>query len=96
MTMTPSRVKRSAARTGVAVMAATLTLSSLPLPAQTTLAFAPALRWPELVGQHNDPLVVERCYREVEATMQRTLDGLERGRRVFLGQPEAQRATITV
>jgi 1-acyl-sn-glycerol-3-phosphate acyltransferase len=67
----------------------------LPLPAQTTLAFAPALRWPELVGRQDDAAVVERCYREVETAMQGTLDRLERGRRVWLGQPAAARGDTT-
>jgi 1-acyl-sn-glycerol-3-phosphate acyltransferase len=59
----------------------------LPLPAQTTLAFAPALHWPELVGRQDDPEIVDRCYHEVERRMQETLDRLQAGRRVLLGQP---------
>jgi 1-acyl-sn-glycerol-3-phosphate acyltransferase len=60
----------------------------LPLPAQTTIAFAPPLRWPEIgPDQAERPEVLERCYREVEAVMQGELDRLEQGRRAFLGRP---------
>ena len=48
MTMTPRRAKRAAARAGAAAMAATLMLSSLPLPAATPAkpaAGAPAPRF---------------------------------------------------
>lgn len=59
----------------------------LPLPAQITTAFAPALAWPELGPEDaDDPAVLERCYREVEDVMQRTLDRLQHGRRPFLGR----------
>ncbi len=62
----------------------------LPLPAQTDLAFAPALAWPDLgPDAAESPDVVERCYREVEAVMQATLDRLEHGRRAFLGKRSA-------
>jgi 1-acyl-sn-glycerol-3-phosphate acyltransferase len=64
----------------------------LPLPAQTTLAFAPALRWPGLgPDAADDPEQVERCYQEVQTVMQGTLDRLQRGRRAFLGRPEDRR-----
>jgi len=62
----------------------------LPLPAQTTLAFLPAMTWPELGPEDaDDPAVLERCYREVEAAMQATMDRLTRGRRFLLGQRAA-------
>ncbi|HUJ61181.1 MAG TPA: lysophospholipid acyltransferase family protein [Kofleriaceae bacterium] len=58
----------------------------LPLPAQTTLAFLPAIAWPELpVSAADDPEVVARCYREVERAMQAELDRLARGRRYLRG-----------
>jgi 1-acyl-sn-glycerol-3-phosphate acyltransferase len=58
----------------------------LPLPAQTTLAFLPAMRWPDL-GPHDadDPAALERCYRDVEAAMQGAMDHLSRGRRFLRG-----------
>ena len=60
----------------------------LPLPAQTTLAFLPAMSWPELgPDDADDPAVLERCYREVEAAMQATMDRITRGRRFLRGQP---------
>ncbi len=58
----------------------------LPLPAQTTLAFLPPLRWPELAPTDaDDPAVLERCYRDVEAAMQAAMDQLSRGRRFLRG-----------
>jgi len=60
----------------------------LPLPAQTTLAFLPPMQWPELGPESADrPEDVDRCYREVEAAMQATMDRLTRGRRFLRGQP---------
>ena len=60
----------------------------LPLPAQTTLAFLPPMSWPELTADDaDDPAVLERCYREVEAAMQATMDRISRGRRFLRGQP---------
>jgi 1-acyl-sn-glycerol-3-phosphate acyltransferase len=60
----------------------------LPLPAQTTLAFLPPMTWPELGPDGADrPDDLERCYREVEAAMQATMDRLTRGRRFLRGQP---------
>ncbi|HSN26443.1 MAG TPA: lysophospholipid acyltransferase family protein [Kofleriaceae bacterium] len=60
----------------------------LPLPAQTTLAFLPAMSWPELTpADADDPAVLDRCYREVEAAMQATMDRISRGRRFLRGQP---------
>lgn len=59
----------------------------LPLPAQTTLAFGPPIRWPALgPADADDPEALERCYRDVEATMQGMLDRLSEGRRFLLGQ----------
>jgi len=66
----------------------------IPLPAQTTIAFGPPLRWPELGPEDADrPEVLERCYREVEARMQEMLDRLSEGRRFLLGKrrPRDQR-----
>jgi 1-acyl-sn-glycerol-3-phosphate acyltransferase len=60
----------------------------LPLPAQTTLSFLPAMQWPELgAADAEDPGVLERCYLEVEHAMQAELDRLTRGRRFLRGQP---------
>jgi hypothetical protein len=62
----------------------------LPLPAQTTLAFLPPMTWPELgPGSADRPEDLERCYREVEAAMQVTMDRLTRGRRFLRRQPQA-------
>lgn len=58
----------------------------LPLPAQTTLAFLPAMTWPDLGPcDADDPAALERCYRDVEAAMQATMDRLSRGRRFLRG-----------
>jgi 3-oxoacyl-[acyl-carrier-protein] synthase-3 len=58
----------------------------LPLPAQTTIAFLPPMQWPELGPEAaDDPAIVDRCYREVEAAMQAALDRLSAGRRFLLG-----------
>ena len=63
-------------------------LPYLPLPAQTTLSFLPAMRWPELGPDAAErPDAVARCYREVEAAMQAELDRITRGRRLLRGQP---------
>lgn len=63
-------------------------LPYLPLPAQTTVSFLPAMRWPELGPDSAErPDDVSRCYREVEAVMQAGLDRISRGRRLLLGQP---------
>lgn len=60
----------------------------LPLPAQTTVHFCPPLSYPELGPEAaDDPEVVDRIYREVEALMQRELDALGSGRRFLLGKP---------
>lgn len=62
----------------------------LPLPAQTTLAFLPPMSWPQLgPDDADDPAVLDRCYREVEAAMQATMDRLTRGRRFLRGQRAA-------
>ena len=64
----------------------------LPLPAQVSMTFGPPIRWPELgPSAADDEAVVERCYREVESTMQRMLDRLSEGRRFLLGAPRRQR-----
>jgi hypothetical protein len=58
----------------------------LPLPAQTTQAFGPPIRWPALgPDAASDPAIVERCYREVESVMQSMMDRLAEGRRFLLG-----------
>lgn len=64
----------------------------LPLPAQTTIAFGAPITWPELGSedaQRRD--VVDRCYREVESTMQSMLDRLEKDRRFLLGPRKPKR-----
>lgn len=59
----------------------------LPLPAQTTVSFLPAMRWPELGPASAEvPAEVSRCHRDVEAAMQAELDRITRGRRLLLGQ----------
>ena len=58
----------------------------LPLPAQTTVSFLPAIEWPEVpASAAGDPEVLARCYLEVETAMQRELDRLARGRRFLRG-----------
>jgi 1-acyl-sn-glycerol-3-phosphate acyltransferase len=60
----------------------------LPLPAQTTVTFGAAMTWPDLgPDAAEDPTALERCYREVEQTMQAMLDELYARRRPLLGQP---------
>ncbi len=59
----------------------------LPLPAQTTVAFGAPMRWPELGPDEAErPDVLQRCYHEVEATMQSMLDRLMDHRRFLLGK----------
>lgn len=59
-------------------------LPYLPLPTQTTVAFLPPMSWPDLGPEAADqPEVVERCYREVEAAMQAALDRVARERRTI-------------
>jgi len=61
-------------------------LPYVPMPAQTSLAFGAPIHWPALTARDaDDPVVLERCYTEVEATMQSMLDRLTEGRRPFLG-----------
>jgi 1-acyl-sn-glycerol-3-phosphate acyltransferase len=62
----------------------------LPLPAQTTLSFLPAMTWPGASADRAADL--ERCYREVESAMQHELDRLAAGRHFLIGQrhPVAQ------
>ena len=58
-----------------------------PLPAQTTIQFAEPISWPDISSdQAEDPAVLERCYREVEARLQRALDGISADRLPFLGR----------
>ena len=58
----------------------------LPLPAQTTVAFGRPMSWPDLSpADADDPAAIDRCYAEVESTMQSMLDELYEGRRPFLG-----------
>jgi 1-acyl-sn-glycerol-3-phosphate acyltransferase len=62
----------------------------LPLPAQTTVAFGRPMTWPGLDARAADDRdALERCYHDVERTMQSMLDELYEGRRPFLGQPSA-------
>jgi len=62
----------------------------LPLPAQTTIAFGEPITWPELgPDAADDPEVLERCYRDVEARMQAELDELSRGRHFLVGKRRA-------
>lgn len=56
----------------------------LPLPAQTTVAFLPAMRWQAC--DLSDP-AVDRCYAEVEDAMQHGLDALTHDRRFLRGRP---------
>jgi 1-acyl-sn-glycerol-3-phosphate acyltransferase len=64
----------------------------VPLPAQVTLAFGAPISFAALpAAAADDPAIVERCYREVEAHMQALLDGVSRGRRAFLGPRPASR-----
>lgn len=59
----------------------------IPLPAQTTVAFGEPIRWPDLgPDAADDPVVLERCYAEVEGRMQAILDRLYEGRRFLLGK----------
>jgi hypothetical protein len=68
----------------------------LPLPAQTTVAFGEPIAFPELGPQSaDDPEVVERCYRQVEARMQAMLDRLSEGRRFLLGSKRANGSEAT-
>lgn len=54
----------------------------LPLPAQTTVSFLPAMTWPSTVG-------IDERYRDVEHAMQVELDRLYEGRRWLLGKRSA-------
>lgn len=63
-------------------------LPYVPLPAQLTVSFLPALRWDRLpAGSERDPATVEACYREIESVMQAESDRLHRGRIPWLGRP---------
>jgi 1-acyl-sn-glycerol-3-phosphate acyltransferase len=58
----------------------------LPMPAQTSIAFSKAIAWPELdPAAAEDPVIVQRCYDEVRAAMQRSMDELARDRTTFFG-----------
>ncbi len=62
-------------------------LPYVPLPAQTSIAFLPAMRWPDLdAASASDPVALARCYRDVETAMQTRLDELGSGRRFLLGK----------
>jgi 1-acyl-sn-glycerol-3-phosphate acyltransferase len=62
-------------------------LPYLPLPARTTLAFLPPMRWPELgPDAADDPAALARCYHDVERAMQTRLDELAREHQFLLGQ----------
>ncbi len=64
----------------------------LPLPAQASLAFGAPMSWPDLGPSDADnPTVLDRCYREVEARMQCMLDELSAGRHFLVG-PSSRRA----
>jgi 1-acyl-sn-glycerol-3-phosphate acyltransferase len=57
-----------------------------PLPAQTTLAFGPPIAWPDIdPDQAEDPVLLRRCYDQVQAAMQLELDALARDRIPFVG-----------
>jgi 1-acyl-sn-glycerol-3-phosphate acyltransferase len=61
-------------------------LPYFPLPAQTSLAFGAPIAWPELKSTDaEDPVVLSRCYSEVESKMQALLDGLSAGRVPIVG-----------
>jgi hypothetical protein len=63
----------------------------LPLPAQATLRFLPALTWPELGPDAADrPDLLQRCYHDVEGAMQAAMDELMRGRRLLRDAREAR------
>ncbi len=57
-----------------------------PMPAQTSLAFAKPIAWPELEpSAADDPVILQRCYDEVHAALQSAMNELARGRRTFFG-----------
>jgi 1-acyl-sn-glycerol-3-phosphate acyltransferase len=54
-----------------------LTLPGVPLPAKITIQVRPPMAWEALPPEAaDDPVVLERCYREITGVMQHTLDGL--------------------
>ncbi len=57
----------------------------LPLPAQTTIAFGPPLKWDVGPEAADDGEFLARAYEEVRATMQAMLDRLMVGRTPWLG-----------
>lgn len=69
-------------------------LPYIPLPAQTTVAFGPPLHWPHLGPEAaEDDDIVDQVYRDVEAAMQKLLDGTAEGRRPFLGKRDNHEAS---
>jgi 1-acyl-sn-glycerol-3-phosphate acyltransferase len=61
-------------------------LPYFPMPAQTSIAFAKPIAWPELEpSAADDPVILARCYEEVRAALQTAMDELARGRRTFFG-----------
>jgi 1-acyl-sn-glycerol-3-phosphate acyltransferase len=61
-------------------------LPYVPLPSQTTLAFGPAVSWPDLgPDDAENPATLQRCYDEVHAALQREMDALAQGRVPFVG-----------
>lgn len=58
----------------------------VPIPAQTTIAFGEPIEWPSLTSADADrDDVVEACYREVVAQMQKLLSSANRGRVPWIG-----------
>lgn len=59
----------------------------LPLPAQITISFLPAMSWPDLGPEAaDDPAIVSRLYNEVSGAMQVELDRLDEGRHFLVGR----------
>ena len=57
-----------------------------PLPAQTSIRFAPRIEWPQYGPEDaENPAILARCYEEVTSHMQRELDLLAKNRVPFLG-----------
>jgi 1-acyl-sn-glycerol-3-phosphate acyltransferase len=61
-------------------------IGALPLPAQITVRLLPKIELGEPPEAASDPVVVERLFERVRATMQRALDELSAGRKVFFGR----------
>lgn len=61
-------------------------LPYLPLPAQTTLAFGPAISFHDVPPESaDDPVALDRCYEIVRERMQTCMDRIAAGRVPFLG-----------